>query len=666
MIPIGDDTPTRKIPVVTWSLLLVNVAIFAICRAPGQESFDATLRAWGFTPARFGVMTLFTSMFLHANILHLVGNMLYLWIFGDNVEDILGRAGFLIYYFATGLAATLVHFAFNSASTIPTVGASGAISGVLGAYIVLFPGSRIKVIWLWYWYVRFFKIGAGWFIGLYFLMQFVLATIAKGHLGGVAYWAHLGGFATGLAATLVLVSLRTIELPWRAPPRKRMPPGGAGEGPAGRLEFEDRATLRQIGDGTVVASRAVDSAKLSGDASERIRQILSEISAGGADRAVELARLELRIPKKRAADPWQLARVADAFFQNGVHPIALHVYRDVLRRVDPEDTRIPEIKFRAGVIAARHVRELDIAREFLADAAKRHEDPKRRASAEHELRRIDANLTRTGISQDGALISGSCAVVRQTAGRVNVAEVGRIVSHISGMPMADATRLLRGSVGFVATGLEPMVAKRLAAQLQEMAIPVLVIPEEKLIALPAAREVTWTAVREKGFEVKLAEGAPVAKPWEDIYYAAVALVSFRSQKRVPDSSGTMGPRHYSGGVWGSSAGYGTDNVTWKYKETVDEKLVFDVFTLKPFGCCRLIDGKVDLRGSPQAVTQSSKLNFRRIVSDFMAHGRDVPVNDGVRLVAADAPRSEWRQFTFSSIQDFERYNYWRLQLEQYD
>jgi hypothetical protein len=368
---------------------------------------------------------------------------------------------------------------------------------------------------------------------------------------------------------------------------------------------------------------------------------------------------------KIASSPWDLARVADAFYQKGIHPMAFQVYREVFRRSGEGDERLPEMKYRAGVIASRHLHDFNAARELLGNASRSHESSERRASAKAELTRIEANLARTGISEDGGLLSGPCALVRQTDEPINIAAVGRLVSEASGRPMADATRLLKGSVGFVCTELEPVVAKQLATALQDMDIPVLVIPQEKLIALPPADAVARAGVFPEGLSLITKTGADVRKAWSEIFYASAAMVGFTSRKRVHDEfEGTM--QHYAA----TGIGYGAavpvqTGGSWRYKDVKTKKLVFDVFTLSPFSCYRLTDGDVNFTGSPQAATHSASLNYKRLITDFVAHGRQVPVNDGVELVAAGAPRSAWRRVTFGSVRDYERYNYWRLQLEQY-
>jgi len=144
-------------------------------------------------------MPFFTSMFLHAGWLHLVGNMWFLWIFADNVEDILGHFNFLIFYIACGLAASFAHFIMNYHSVVPTVGASGAIAGVLGAYIVMFPKARILTLIPIFIFLEVMEIPAFVFLGIWFIYQFLLGMMSVGSYGaGVAFWAHIGGFLFGI------------------------------------------------------------------------------------------------------------------------------------------------------------------------------------------------------------------------------------------------------------------------------------------------------------------------------------------------------------------------------------------------------------------------------------------------------------------------------------
>lgn len=205
MIPIGDDNSQRRIiPVVTWLLVVANVLVFLMEMAGGDEF----IYTWAFTPAYFTqnptafFITIFTSMFMHAGWMHLAGNMLYLIIFGDNVEDRFGHFKFLLFYILCGVVAVFAQYFLAPLVEIPNLGASGAIAGVLGAYLLLMPGGRIRVL-IAAWVVRLpaiLVIGA--WIGLQLISGLGTLSSIGTSSGGVAYMAHIGGFAAGLFLTL--------------------------------------------------------------------------------------------------------------------------------------------------------------------------------------------------------------------------------------------------------------------------------------------------------------------------------------------------------------------------------------------------------------------------------------------------------------------------------
>ena len=204
MFPIGDDnTARRTVPLVTYGLIALNVLFFFV-ELSGGEPF---IMKWSFVPHRFlanpagDFPTLFTSMFMHAGWLHLGGNMLYLWIFGDNVEDNFGHLKFIIFYLLCGLAATFAQLAFSLNSNVPNLGASGAIAGVLGAYILLFPRGQVSVLQG----ARVIPVPALIVIGLWFVLQFFsgIGSIGSAAEGGVAYMAHIGGFVAGLVLSFL-------------------------------------------------------------------------------------------------------------------------------------------------------------------------------------------------------------------------------------------------------------------------------------------------------------------------------------------------------------------------------------------------------------------------------------------------------------------------------
>ena len=208
MLPLGDDNSTRRtFPVVTYALIAANVLVFLLELANG----DAFINQWSFVPARFAAdpgtqfLTVFSSMFMHAGWIHLGGNMLYLFIFGDNVEDRLGHLRYLVFYLLCGIAASFAQYMVSIGSDVPNLGASGAIAGVLGAYILMFPGERVRVL-LGYAVVQMSAIIV---IGFWILLQVIssltsfTASSQTGSGGGVAYMAHVGGFITGIVLTFL-------------------------------------------------------------------------------------------------------------------------------------------------------------------------------------------------------------------------------------------------------------------------------------------------------------------------------------------------------------------------------------------------------------------------------------------------------------------------------
>lgn len=214
MFPIGDDNSARRtVPVVTYGLIALNILFFLVELVTG----DAFILRWAFVPSRFlsnpigDFLTLFSSMFMHAGWLHLIGNMLYLWIFGDNVEDRFGHIKFTIFYLLCGLVATFAQLVFSLGSNAPNLGASGAIAGVLGAYILLFPRGKIKVLQG----QGVIQVSALIVIGLWFVLQFfsgIGSITDAAQTGGVAYMAHIGGFVAGFLLTFILRGRTTPRL----------------------------------------------------------------------------------------------------------------------------------------------------------------------------------------------------------------------------------------------------------------------------------------------------------------------------------------------------------------------------------------------------------------------------------------------------------------------
>ncbi len=230
MIPLHDDNPTERTPVVTMGVIVVCVLVFFYQASLPQQPSEAFVFQYGAIPSVVfgyahlpddvvaipGMLTLVTSMFLHGGWMHLIGNMLYLWVFGNNIEDVMGHGRFVLFYLLTGIVAALSHAVTDPASQIPMVGASGAISAVLGAYLLLFPRAHVLVLIPGIGMVR---VAAGIVLGMWFVTQLVSGGMSMGAQGGgVAFFAHIGGFLAGMA----LIGLfKRPEVPFFSPGHQR-------------------------------------------------------------------------------------------------------------------------------------------------------------------------------------------------------------------------------------------------------------------------------------------------------------------------------------------------------------------------------------------------------------------------------------------------------------
>lgn len=222
MFPLKDDNPSRTTPVVTIGLIILNVLVFIyqlsleLGGPEGARAGESFIREFGLVPCRLTgsclgpsdlpspVLTIFTSMFMHGGLFHVGGNMLYLGIFGNNVEDTLGHLRYLVFYLASGLAAALTQVAVGAGSDVPMVGASGAVSGVLGAYLLLFPHAHVTTLIILGFFFRVVRVPALFVLGFWIVLQVLNGLGSFGASGGVAFFAHIGGFIAGMGLLLVL------------------------------------------------------------------------------------------------------------------------------------------------------------------------------------------------------------------------------------------------------------------------------------------------------------------------------------------------------------------------------------------------------------------------------------------------------------------------------
>ena len=219
MIPLRDIIPSRTTPIVTISIITLNVLVFIYELSLGR-AVDAFTLYYGLVPAAFSWMNVFTSMFLHGSFMHVAGNMLYLWIFGDNVEDRMGHGRFLVFYLLCGIAAAVAQTITVPDSVVPMVGASGAIAGVMGAYFVLYPRSRIVTLIPLFFFFQVIEVPAILFLGVWFAMQFlsgvgsIVSSIGGEPAGGIAFWAHVAGFVAGITGVMVFRRPERQRVEW--------------------------------------------------------------------------------------------------------------------------------------------------------------------------------------------------------------------------------------------------------------------------------------------------------------------------------------------------------------------------------------------------------------------------------------------------------------------
>lgn len=215
MFPLRDSEPTSNTPMITVVLIVVNLLAFFYELSLDDFSLHHFIATWGTVPREFAVVDLFTSMFLHGGWMHVLGNVWFLWVFGDNIEDILGHWNYLLFYLLSGLAGGLLHVLFNANSAMPAIGASGAISGVMGAYLIRFPHSRVHTLIFFLVFVTTVEVPALLMIGYWFVVQlfsgFGQLAMAGAERGGTAWFAHIGGFVAGM----LLIKILPKQPSWR-------------------------------------------------------------------------------------------------------------------------------------------------------------------------------------------------------------------------------------------------------------------------------------------------------------------------------------------------------------------------------------------------------------------------------------------------------------------
>jgi membrane associated rhomboid family serine protease len=395
VIPIGDEPNEGGTPFVTYALIAANVLAFVVLQGMGAgAAYDASMRRYTYVPADPSLFTAFTSMFMHADWMHLLGNMLFLWIFGDNVEARLGRVGFLAAYLATGLLAGVAHGLSDASSAIPSLGASGAISGVQGLYLVAFPRNRVKLLFIYY-IVRVIRVPAIGIMLFWFVMNDLLptfASIGRTTGGGVAHMAHIGGFVSGI---LICFSMRSSV--------KALERGGGGGGPyerrggpvgPGNPWGDSRGPQRWDGGrgvgGWVGGGRGRTTlldAEPSLEGLDPSARILALWRAGRFSEAAAALAASLKGGARLVLPDSEFVRLCGRLYDEGRYEDAKVAFEAYLR-TNPKDAGTAVASFALGMIASRRDGDLETARRRLLVATRFHPDPASRELAMREIERI--------------------------------------------------------------------------------------------------------------------------------------------------------------------------------------------------------------------------------------------------------------------------------------
>lgn len=395
MIPIGDEPSEGGTPWVNYGLIATNVLVFLLVQGAGASpALDRSVLDYSYVPADPRLTTAFASMFMHGSWMHLLGNMLYLWIFGDNVEARFGRVAYLALYLATGLLAGVAHGVSDASSAIPSLGASGAISGVQGLYLVAFPHNRVKLLVFFYYMARVIRVPALGIMLFWFVINDVFPTVlSRGGAasGGVAHMAHIGGFVSGvLLALLMRGSIKALAPADRAYGDPTV--WGDSRGPQRWDSGRGVGAYVRVPDRRGVVDRGPDAFGGFDDASSldhlpARERILTLWRAGRWSEAAAALAQELRAGEVPDLPDREFIRLCGRLYDEGRYDDAKAAFTAFLG-AHPGSSGAPVAAFALGMIASRRDGDLATARRLLAIAAERHPDPASRELAARELARI--------------------------------------------------------------------------------------------------------------------------------------------------------------------------------------------------------------------------------------------------------------------------------------
>ncbi len=482
MLPYFDENPKQRIPYFTFFLVAVNIVLFFILNF--RPDFENIILRFGFIPGQFSLLTMFTSIFLHASFFHLIGNMWFLWLFGDNIEDKIGTGLFILFYLLGGVFASLGHILLSSPTLaeIPCIGASGAISAVMGAYFMLFPKAKVRTIFFLYFMAIKVKISAYTFLGIWFLLQVLYGTITSSFLGGsnVAYGAHVGGFLFGILGGALIKSLLfksdTLLMP---------------------QELKEKEEEKEF-DKIVQKATEVKKEKTKGfkEFEEEITKFFEE---GNIEKAIESYALFERYSIPGALKPKYQSRIADILNQRGNNLLALQAYSRLISQYSDHECSAAAF-CHLGILYIRAFKDATEGFEYLNKGLKRADEISDKTlitEAKKEVNRINKALK--VIFMASAKEKGQFCVLAQLFDEAlwNSDEITKILRSIGmrdgkniGMKLAyNADHNLKKKDGIILQKVNREEAFEAAKLIQSIGTPVVAVAQKTILEYPLIRDI---------------------------------------------------------------------------------------------------------------------------------------------------------------------------------
>ena len=519
MFPYFDENPKQRVPYLTVVIIAVNVLVFFLLNF--RPDFEDIVLRFGFIPQQFSFLTVFTSMFLHVNFLHLAGNMWFLWLFGDNIEDKIGSGWFLLFYLAGGLAAALLHMflASPALAEIPCIGASGAISAVMGGYFVLFPKAKIRTLVFFYYMAKRISISAFVFFGIWFVLQFLygLLTQAQAGLSQIAYGAHVGGFLFGVFAGLVmrnaLFSADTFLVPQEL------------------KEKEDEKKFDQI---------INDAAQIKKDKVVELKkfdqEVVGYLKQGNIDKALTSYKLfESYCVPGALKEKYQLW-IADSLYKRKAELLSLQAYLRFVSQY-PDSSSAAAVYCKIGILCSKNFKNPAEGIEYLAKGLNKPEqikDQELLTQAKAQMNKIGSALSATVFDRPG--LGGQFCVLAQLFDETiwDVERINKVLRSIGtkegqnlGMKLAyNAEYNLKKKDGFILAKVSKDEAIQAAELIQSTGIPVIAVSQEMFSDYPFIHNVTKAAFKERELSLTTDKGKSYSLSASDVDYVCLAQIPY--------------------------------------------------------------------------------------------------------------------------------------------